>query len=151
MLPPPSPPYKRGPGALGGTGVGGGKISSPRAREGGVIVGKPKKTTKINARYAEVAELFRNMPENQFKLIEPQIRDEAFLKISLEDMRAQINAAGYTDNYRNGAAQDGEKVSAVLQAYNQTKKRYDDLVEKLFAKLPKTSGEGKLEAFLNEA
>lgn len=112
-------------------------------------MGKPTKKTRIQKRYEEVAGLFRELPENQFRLIEPQIRDEAFLLVSLEDMRVAINAAGYTDNYRNGSEQNGEKVSAMLQAYNQTEKRHTDLVEKLFAKLPPKSGPGKLDAFLS--
>lgn len=112
-------------------------------------MGKKSKTTRINERYAEVSEMFKSLEKNQFKLIEPQIRDEAFLKISLEDMREAINSGGYTDSYKNGAEQNGEKVSALLQAYNQTEKRYVDLVEKLFAKLPKSTGGGKLESFLN--
>lgn len=112
-------------------------------------MGKKTKKTRIAERYAEVSEMFKSLPENQFRLIEPQIKDEAFLKISLEDMREAINTAGYTDSYKNGAEQNGEKVSALLQAYNQTEKRYADLVEKLFAKLPAKSGPGKLDSFLS--
>lgn len=112
-------------------------------------MGKKTKKTRIAERYAEVSGMFKSLPENQFKLIEPQIKDEAFLKISLEDMREAINTGGYTDSYKNGAEQNGEKVSALLQAYNQTEKRYADLIEKLFAKLPAKSGPSKLNSFLS--
>lgn len=61
------------------------------------------------------------------------------LKVTLEDLRADISANGTVDEYKNGANQFGMKVSANLQSYNSTLKNYFVLLEKIVKMFPISS------------
>lgn len=52
------------------------------------------------------------------------INNAAFMAISLEDLREEINEKGWTEEYRNGANQSGLKKSAAAECYTMTFKNY---------------------------
>ena len=53
------------------------------------------------------------------------------------DLAEKINSEGTTEQYQNGKNQHGMKMSADIQAYNQTAKIYHNLMIKLRERLPK--------------
>jgi hypothetical protein len=108
------------------------------------------KEKRIRTEYARMRELFSPLPENELRFCDPLLQNAAFMKVTLEDLQVAINENGVTDEYRNGANQNGTKASAELQAYNSTAKVYNALMDKLSAKLPKEVRQSKLAAMMDE-
>lgn len=94
--------------------------------------------------------MFEAMPENELNFCDPLLQNAAFMCVTLQDLQEAINENGVTDEYRNGANQNGTKASAELQAYNSTAKVYNALMDKLSAKLPKEIKRSKLAAMMDE-
>ena len=108
------------------------------------------KDKRIRAEYARMKKLFSAMPENELSFCDPLLQNAAFMKVTLDDLQESINQNGVTDEYRNGANQNGTKASAELQAYNSTAKVYNALMDKLSAKLPKMMKQSRLAALRDE-
>lgn len=81
-------------------------------------------------------EIYSELSVNQQIICFSMLEEAAFLKVTLEDLRAEISANGTTDEYKNGANQFGTKVSANLQSYNSTLKNYFVLLEKIVKMFP---------------
>ena len=71
-------------------------------REGGVRVAKMKKETRINRELERLDEIYRDLPENKYKLVYPLLENAAFMKVTLEDLQKSNNAEGCHDEYKNG-------------------------------------------------
>lgn len=71
------------------------------------------------------------------------------MRVTLEDLRQEINENGCADEYQNGANQSGTKMSAALQSYNTTMKMYNTVNARLEAMLPPDAKTDKISAFLN--
>lgn len=79
---------------------------------------------------------FELIDENQLAVVTSLIQNAAFMKVTLEDLQAIINAEGVIDQYQNGANQSGIKQSANLQAYNSLIKNYASVIRTLAQLLP---------------
>ena len=117
---------------------------------GGRKQAEKSKDQRIFDEYARMKELFCAMPENELRFCDPLLQNAAFMKITLEDLQKAINENGVTDEYQNGANQNGTKASADLQAYNSLAKVYNALMDKLSAKLPKMVKQSRLAALREE-
>lgn len=102
------------------------------------------KQALIKKELDRLVRLFSLLPKNELDFIRPQLENAAFMKVTLDGLQDAINEGGATDTYQNGANQHGQKASADLQAYNQTIKNYNVLMDKLMAKLPKEQAESRL-------
>ena len=100
-------------------------------------MGKASKKERIRREFVRLRKLFSSLPANEQEFIEPLLKQSAFLYITLQDLAEKINQEGTTDEYQNGKNQRGMKVSAEIQAYNQTAKIYHNLMIKLRERLPK--------------
>lgn len=110
---------------------------------------KITKETRINEELERLNGFFIAIDGNQRAAVTPLIQNAAFMKVTLEDLQAAINADGATDEYQNGANQSGIKQSANLQAYNSLIKNYASVIKNLAQLLPperkKTAAELYLE------
>lgn len=109
-----------------------------------------EKTKRISKERKKLEELFRSMPENRYKLVQPLLDNAAFMRVTLDDLQEAINASGCSEEYQNGANQYGRKASADLQAYNSTMKIYNAVIDKLEKMLPEEQKASKLDALMNE-
>lgn len=107
------------------------------SREGGVMLSKASKKERIRREFVRLKKLFNSLPDNEQEFIEPLLKQSAFLYITLCDLAEKINTEGTTEQYQNGKNQHGMKMSADIQAYNQTAKIYHNLMIKLRERLPK--------------
>lgn len=94
------------------------------------------KETRIAAERERLAALFADLDENQQQTAAGLISSAAFLRVTLEDLEAEINAAGCTEEYTNGSNQSGVKVSAACQAYAQLNTKYQSTMQKLLKIVP---------------
>jgi len=87
----------------------------------------------IQIERVRLAALFVELPREKFYTVLGLIDRAAFMRVTLDEMQADIKP---TDLYKNGENQEGEKISAKLQAYNQTTKVYQKLIAELLKYLP---------------
>lgn len=106
--------------------------------------------SKIKKEYKRLHKYFEEIEPNQLAVAEPLMHNAAFMKVTLEDMQMSIADCGVIDSYQNGVNQMGKKQSATLQAYNSLVKNYASVTKMLFALLPKTVAQSRLQEFLSE-
>ena len=97
---------------------------------------KITKEDRIKEELDRLNAFFEKIDGNQRAAVTPLIQNAAFMKVTLEDLQASINADGATDEYQNGANQCGVKQSATLQAYNSLIKNYASVIKNLAQLLP---------------
>lgn len=97
------------------------------------------KEQRVQQEYNRLMDLFSNAPAGQLRLALPLIQNAAFMKATLEDLQAAINAEGVTEEYQNGANQRGMKQSATLQGYNSLIKNYATVQKQLSQLLGETT------------
>lgn len=93
---------------------------------------KSRKTREFN----RLKKIYSEISPEQQVICYSMLEEAAFLKVTLEDLRAEISENGTVDEYKNGANQFGTKVSANLQSYNSTLKNYFVLLEKIMKMFP---------------
>ena len=71
------------------------------------------------------------------KVVDPLLREAAFMAASLYELRQIINEKGYTEAYQNGANQKGIKKSSEVEIYNTMIKNYSAIMKQLTDLLPK--------------
>lgn len=94
------------------------------------------KEERIAAERERLGALFEDLDENQQQTAAGLISSAAFLRVTLEDLEAEINAAGCTEEYTNGSNQSGVKVSAACQAYASFNTKYQSTIQKLLKLTP---------------
>ena len=97
------------------------------------------KEQRVQEEYNRLMDLFSKAPAGQLRLALPLIQNAAFMKATLEDLQAAINAEGVTEEYQNGANQRGMKQSATLQGYNSLIKNYATVQKQLSQLLGETT------------
>lgn len=97
------------------------------------------KEQRVLEEYNRLMDLFSKAPDGQLRLALPLIQNAAFMKVTLEDLQAAINADGVTEVYQNGANQRGMKQSATLQGYNALIKNYATVQKQLSQLLGETT------------
>lgn len=106
--------------------------------------------SQIKAEYNRLHSYFEGIEQNQLAIAEPLMANSAFMKVTLEEMQKSIAESGVVDEYQNGENQKGLKQSAAIQAYNSLIKNYASVTKMLFALLPKSVSESRLQAFMAE-
>lgn len=94
------------------------------------------KDERIQQELDKLNQIYRDLPEQTYKVMEPLIENAAFMKVTLEDLAEEIQRTGAVETYQNGANQTGRKQAAALQAYDRIIKDYNNVMKTLSAKLP---------------
>ena len=90
----------------------------------------------LKSELRKLVSLFSALPENEKRFLHPLFENAAFMKVFLDDLQIEIRETGAVEAYQNGEKQSGVKVSAAVQAYNQTIKNYNAVIDKLIDRLP---------------
>ena len=111
-------------------------------RQRGVVIGDDNLTEiernkRISDEYQRISIYYESLDENEKAVIDPLIRNAAFMRVALDDLQEIIAEQGPVEAYQNGANQFGVKQSAALQSYNSTMKVYAAVIKNLFGLLPK--------------
>ena len=105
------------------------------------------KANRVQKELDELNTLFSDLGENEKRLVEGLIQNSAFMRVTLDDLQEQIDNEGVVDEYQNGAAQFGKKISATIQSYNALMKNYLAVQKKLHEMLPPEKKKCKLSKF----
>ncbi|WP_196606506.1 hypothetical protein [Pectinatus frisingensis] len=90
-----------------------------------------KEVTKLKKAFKDLDDIIK---KNAEKLIE----NAAWMAISLDELKHEIDITGYTENYMNGANQSGVKDSTYVRTYNTMIKNYNATIKLLLDQLPQT-------------
>lgn len=100
-------------------------------------VTKKSKNTRIAEELKRISVWYADIPENELTIISGLLQNSAFMKVTLDDLAAEITASGSVDEYQNGANQSGKKIAAAVQSYNALLKNYLATTKTLAAYLPR--------------
>ena len=105
------------------------------------------KKDKIKYHMTRLRGVYRNLDENKKKVVEPLIKNAAFMTVTLEELQEDINENGYTDTYQNGANQHGTKQSEAVKTHISMTRNHAAIIKTL-AELapPAQKGKSKLQA-----
>ena len=109
------------------------------------------KEQRIKAFFRKLKKLTEGMGANKQIIALTLAEEVAFMKITLDDLKADVNGSGCTEGYQNGANQFGRKTTADLNAYNALAKNFAYSLKRFEEMVPEGSaGGGMLEAFLRD-
>ena len=91
----------------------------------------------VKKEYKKLSGIYTRLDTNMKKVVDPLLREAAFMAASLYELRQIINEKGYTEAYQNGANQKGIKKSSEVEIYNTMIKNYSAIMKQLTDLLPK--------------
>ena len=91
----------------------------------------------VKKEYKKLSGIYTRLDTKMKKVVDPLLREAAFMAASLYELRQIINAKGYTEAYQNGANQKGIKKSSEVEIYNTMIKNYSAIMKQLTDLLPK--------------
>jgi hypothetical protein len=104
-----------------------------------------KDDKRIKEELAKLNKIYTNIPKDKKALCNKLIENAAFMGVLLEDLAADLQKNGYTEEYKNGADQYGRKKSIAADLYNATIKNYVSTIKHLSDQLPKEEEETQSE------
>ena len=90
----------------------------------------------IKLEVERISNMFENMSPERKELARPLIENAAFLSVTLEELRQDINENGIKEQYQNGVNQAGFKDSVETKTYNSLLKTYISIIKQLSDMLP---------------
>ena len=103
------------------------------------------KEEQIKEEEKRLLKIFINLDKDKKALCNKLIENAAFMGVLLEDLAADLQKNGYTEEYKNGADQYGRKKSIAADLYNATIKNYVSTIKHLSDQLPKEEEETQSE------
>jgi len=91
----------------------------------------------VKKEYKKLSGIYTRLDTKMKKVVDPLLREAAFMAASLYELRQIINEKGYTEAYQNGANQKGIKKSSEVEIYNTMIKNYSAIMKQLTDLLPK--------------
>lgn len=104
-----------------------------------------QKEKLIEEEYQRLSSLFSAADSNERAVLDPLLRNAAFMSVTLGILQKTINEEGAVEHYQNGQFQTGQKPSAALQSYNALSKSYATVSKTLRAYLPPAGSVSALE------
>lgn len=104
------------------------------------------KEVRVKKEFLRLRKVYKGLPASKQLIVMPLLENLAFMKVTLDDLQKNINAAGCSEEWKNGENQFGKKASADLQAYNSLIKNYNTVSDRLDKMLPPEQRKSKLEA-----
>ena len=96
------------------------------------------KEERITKEYKRLLGLYADMDTNKLAVLDSLFRQAAFLSVTLEDLRTEINTHGHSEEYQHGKNQKGTKQSTATKTLLAMTKQHSDILRQLTAHLPAT-------------
>ena len=94
------------------------------------------KDKRVKSEITKIKKILKNLEPEKLKAMDSLIQNAAWMAITLDDLRTDIDIKGTTERYKNGANQYGYKESASVKTYNTTIKNYSLVIKQLLDQLP---------------
>ncbi|MPM68911.1 hypothetical protein SDC9_115846 [bioreactor metagenome] len=86
---------------------------------------------RICAEIERLTGIFHGLSENTKKVVDPLLKNAAFMTITLEDLQEVIKKKGAVSKYKNGENQFGTKKSPEVEIYNVMIKNLASIIKQL--------------------
>lgn len=96
-----------------------------------------EKEELINEEYERLAEAFHDLSDNQKILAEGLLKEAAFIRVTMKELKEYINKEGVKEKYKNGQNQYGYKDSTEAKYYDRLVVDYSRIIKQLNDMLPK--------------
>lgn len=96
-----------------------------------------KEITKLRKNWREKGKENDEQTKKILNFATPLIENLAFMTVTLEDLKDQINEEGCVVEYKNGANQYGTKKNPAVETYNTMLKNYTNAYKALADMIPK--------------
>ena len=96
-----------------------------------------KEIAKLKKNWIKKGEKPDDLTKKLLEFCMPIIQNLAFMTVTLEDLKEEINRDGCTVEYKNGETQYGTKKNPAAETYNTMIKNYTVLYKQLFDMIPK--------------
>ena len=104
-------------------------------------MGKPKKETRIKNEKARLEKLYDEMEPSKKSLAAGLIERAAFMRVECEDLEADLQANGWTEQFQQAKGMDPyDRARPQGQAYQSLNSNYQKIIKQLDAMLPGNSG-----------
>jgi hypothetical protein len=98
---------------------------------------KKTKAKRIEVEDARIREVFHDLPADLLNLYDGLIRRAAYMRVTLEDYEADLDANGYVESFTQSEKTDPyERERPVARLYNTMNKNYQSIMKQLAEKLP---------------
>lgn len=98
---------------------------------------KKSKANRIKAEDERIREVFHDLPADIMNLYDGLIKRAAYMRITLEDYEADLDANGYVEQFTQSEKTDPyERERPVARLYNTMNKNYQSIMKQLADKLP---------------
>lgn len=99
---------------------------------------KPKET-RTNSEKNRLARFYTDIPKDKKGIIEGLIARAAFMRVTLEDMEADLDENGFVELFTQSEKTDPyERERPVARLYNTMNKNYQSIIKQLSELIPKT-------------
>lgn len=109
---------------------------------------KKKVETRIREEEQRLTDILKDLDKNKLAASAGLISDMAFQRISMDDLKEEINREGWKEEYQNGANQYGTKQSVSGATYISLQKLYATNVKVLLDIVPPAQRESRLAAMM---
>ncbi|MEE1400920.1 MAG: hypothetical protein UF305_01330 [Oscillospiraceae bacterium] len=113
-------------------------------------MGKATKETRIKKERERLLGILQDLEPNKLSTCQALINRAAFITVSLEDLEAELNEAGWTEIYQNGSNQIGMKKSAAADVHISLTKNLNAIMKQLLELVPPAQKESRLAAMMNK-
>lgn len=96
------------------------------------------KDKRINKELSRLKKIFKKIPEDKYKALEGIIEEAANIRITLQDMRNELDVTGWVDMFSQSPdVPPYERTRPLATQYNSLNKNYQNLMKMLKDSLPK--------------
>ena len=96
------------------------------------------KSERIDNEIERLIRIFKKMPKDKFDTLEGIIEEAANIRITMQDMRKELDATGWVDMFQQSPDVDPyERARPLANQYNSLNKNYQNLMKMLKDSLPK--------------
>ncbi len=95
---------------------------------------------QIKAESRKIKKLFKDVEKEKMPLIDKLVAELAFLQVTLNRLRTEVNQSGILENFEQGS-QKFKRENSALKSYNATIKSYITVTKTLLELLPEPDKE----------
>jgi hypothetical protein len=96
-----------------------------------------EKEKRISKEYKRIRKIYKDLPGSLLTLYEGLIKRAAYMRVTLEDYEADLDAGGYVELFTQSEKTDPyERERPVARLYNAMVKNYQTIMKQLADKLP---------------
>jgi len=110
------------------------------------------KDERITAEDKRLRALFKDLPKDTLTLMDGLIKRAAYMRVTLEDYEADLDARGYVESFsQSEKLEPYERERPVARLYNTMNKNYQSIIKQLADSLPETTAQDASEEIMKFA